>query len=125
EDRLDRAEGKRAEQTGELALGGRQAGVVTEPLYERHRRSRLVGIELPRMHVEDDRSLLASVDAGQRAVDEGGRKQPEESAAEGQVHAGAARGADRHLPEVDALDVLRDVREARPVGEAVAVVDDG
>ena len=77
------------------------------------------------MHVEDDRSLLASVDAGQRAVNEGGREQPEESAAEGQVHAGAARGADRHLPEVDALDVLRDVREARPVGEAVAVVDDG
>ena len=83
----------------------------------------LFGIELPWMHVEHDGAPLARVDAGECSVDERDGEEPEESAAQRQVHAGEARGADGHLPEVDAVDVLRDVRKARRVGKAVTVVD--
>ena len=90
--------------------------VVPELMAPRHRRPRLLGIELPGMEVEHDRLALDRVDPADRRLDEAAREQPEVAApTDREVRPEEPEGADRELDQgavAVAPDLIREPRGA-------------
>src|SRR5438093_390808 len=96
---------------------------MAEPMAPGHRRTRLAGIELPRMKIEHHRLALVRVHMVDAAANQLVRREPEiAAAADRQVDAEHARRADREFRqprEAAAADAVRKSGRGRP---AVAIV---
>src|SRR4051794_31036997 len=67
-------EGKFVEQPSEARLAAGKVRVMPQPRLETGAHARLTRIDLPRVQIEDERSLLAFVDAGERGARDPVRK---------------------------------------------------
>ncbi len=118
---LERAEGSRANQPLELALGDREPVVVGPSNPRRQYNARLMRIELPRVDVENH-GLTADVEPPQtRPEPEIGEEAQVEAARKGQIETSTGHGRDRKLEE--AACCAGDLEwHSRSVGYSVSVI---